>query len=59
MRIAIIILSLLVAGCAEKSHEETLIIVYKELVAAQELQIELLERKTKLLEVKCNVGHEI
>ena len=56
MKIAVIILGLLVAGC---TNEESVITAYSELVAAQEELINVLGIKIELLEIKCDNGHEI
>ena len=56
MRIAVIILGLLVAGC---TTEESIIEAQYEYIEAQEQLISVLEIQVKLLKTKCNVGHEI
>ena len=56
MRIMVVILSLFIVGC---TNEESVIVAYSELVAAQEELINVLEVKVKLLENKCTNGHEI
>ena len=61
MKIAVIVLGLLVAGCTGETItvERKFIEAYNELVTAQEELINVLETQVELLAIKCIAGHEI